>query len=149
MRRCLLMATVAASALAFSVGFGPAAALSPTGKPADAEVVLHKVQHTERGTDAGRGRAAGPGRDGVRSGDRGPRTELRSRNRDGDQRRHGRRGVDFDIYVGPGYSYYYGPAGDYDDDAYHTRAHEGHSDFNQCGWNAYWDGNACQLGPRP
>ena len=124
MRQCLLMATVAASALAFSVGFGPAAALSPTGKAADAEGVLHKVQHTERGT------------------------EFRSRNRDGDQRRHGRRGVDFDIYVGPGYSHY-GPAGDYDNDAYHTRAHEWHSDFNQCGWNAYWDGNACQLGPRP
>ena len=125
MRRCLLMATVAASALAFSAGFGPAAALSPTGKAADAEGVLHKVRHTERGT------------------------EFRSRNRDGDQRRrHDRRGVDFDIYDGPGYSYYYGPAGDYDYDD-HTRAHELPSDFNQCGRNAHWDGNACQLGPRP
>jgi hypothetical protein len=139
MRRCLLMAAVAASALAFSVGFGPAAALSPTGKAADAEGVLHKVQHTERGTNAGRGRAARPGRDGVRS-----------RNRDGDQRSHGRRGVG-DIYVGPGYSYYYGPAGDYDydDDTYYTRAPQWRSDFNQCGRNAYWDGNACQLGSRP
>jgi hypothetical protein len=129
MRRCLLMATVAVSALAFSVGFGPAAALSPTGKAPDAEGVLHKVQHTERGRDA---------------------TRFRSRNRDGDQRRYGRRGGDFDIYVGPGYSYF-GPAGDYDydDDGYHIRAQEWHSDFNQCGWHAYWDGNACQIGPPP
>ena len=103
--RYVLMATAAASALALSVGFGPAAALSPTGKSADTEGVLHKVQHTERGTDAGRGKAGRQGRDGMRSRDRGPRTEFRSERRDGHRHRHGRPGVDFDFYVGPGYGY--------------------------------------------
>jgi hypothetical protein len=108
--RHVLMATVAASALALSVGFGPAAALSPTGNAADAGGVLHKVQHKERGTDAGKGKAGGPGRDGVRSGDRGrdrPRAEFRSDRRHGHRHRHGhsRPGVDLDIHVGPGYGY--------------------------------------------
>lgn len=107
--RYVLTATVAASALALSIGFGPAAALSPTGNAADAGGVLHKVQHRDRGTDAGKGKAAGPGRDGMRSGDRGrdrgPRAEFRSERRDGHRHRHGRRGVDLDIYVGPGYGY--------------------------------------------
>jgi hypothetical protein len=106
--RYLLMAT--ASALALSVGFEPTAAFSPIGKNADAEGVLHKVQRGERGTEANRGKGDGRGQDGVRRGDRGrdggPRTEFRSRDRDGDRRRrHGRRGVDFDIYIGPGYGY--------------------------------------------
>jgi hypothetical protein len=106
--RYVLTATVAASALALSVGFGPAAALSPTGNAADAGGVLHKVQHRDRGTDSGKDKA-GPGRDGVRSGDRGrdrgPRAEFRPERRDGHRHRHGRPGVDFDIYVGPGYGY--------------------------------------------
>ncbi|MFZ1101300.1 MAG: hypothetical protein WAN86_00185 [Hyphomicrobiaceae bacterium] len=36
----------------------------------------------------------------------------------------------------------------YDDDTYRGRR-QLRSDFNQCGYNAYWDGNACQLGRRP
>lgn len=107
--RYVLMATAAASALALSVGFGPAAALSPTGKSADTGGVLHKVQRSERGTDAGRDKAARPGRDGTRSGDRGrdrgPRAEFRSERRHGHRHRHRRPGVDLDIHVGPGYGY--------------------------------------------
>jgi hypothetical protein len=105
--RCSLLATVAASALALTIGFGPAAAFSPIGKTVDPEGVLHKVQRGERGTDAGKGK--GNRSDGVRSGDRGRDpgrgTQFRSGDRDGDRRRHGRKGVDFDIYVGPGYGY--------------------------------------------
>jgi len=97
------MATVAASALAFSIGFGPAAAFSPIGKTVDPEGVLHKVQRGERDSDAGKGKSTR--RDGVRSRDRGPRTEFRSGNRDGDRGRYGPPGVDFDIFVGPGYGY--------------------------------------------
>lgn len=108
--RYVLTATVAASALALSIGFGPAAALSPAGNSVDTGGVLHKVQHTERGKNAGRDKA-GPSRDGMRSGDRGrdrgPRTEFRSERRDGHRHRyrHSRPGVDLDIHVGPGYGY--------------------------------------------
>ena len=69
--RYLLMATVAASALAIGIGFEPAAAFSPIGKTVGPEGVLHKVQHGERGTDAGKGKGNGSRRDGVRSGDGG------------------------------------------------------------------------------
>jgi hypothetical protein len=108
--RCFLTATVALSAFALSVGLGPAAAFSPIDKTVDPEGVLYEVQLGERGTDAGRGKGNSPSRDGIRSGNRGrdggPRAELRSRDRDGHRHRHhGRRGVDFDIYVGPGYGY--------------------------------------------
>ena len=101
--RYFLMATVAASALALSIGFGPAAAFSPIGKTVDPEGVLHKVQRGERDSDAGKGKSTW--RDGVRSRDRSPRTEFRSGDRDGDRRRAGPPGVDFDIFVGPSYGY--------------------------------------------
>ena len=104
--RYLLMATVAASALAIGIGFEPAAAFSPTGKTVGPEGALHKVQHGERGTDSGKGRGNGSRRDGVRSGDGGRDhdrgRQFRSGHRDG---HHGRRGADFDIYVGPSYGY--------------------------------------------
>ena len=101
MRRSLLTAA-AASALALSIGFGPASAFSPIGKTADPEGLLQKVQRSERGPGAGKGKGTG---EGVRSRDRGPRAEFRSGKGDGDRRRHGRRGGDFGIYVGPGYGY--------------------------------------------
>src|SRR4026207_1124258 len=123
--RYLLMATVAASALAIGIGFEPAAAFSPIGKTVGPEGVLHKVQHGERGTDAGKGKGNGSRRDGggrggaagkgkghgsrrggVRGGDggrdHGRGTQFRSGNRDG---HHGRRGPDVGIYVGPSYGY--------------------------------------------
>ena len=146
--RCLLMA---ASALALIIGFGPAAVSSPIGKTVDREGVQLKVRSGERGTDAGKGTGNESGRDGVRGGDRSRDKQFRPGDRDGDGRRHGNRGVDFDIYGGPAYSYGYGPAEDhgYDADADPTRAPELRSDFDQCGRYSYWDGNACQLGRRP
>ena len=107
--RYLLMATVAASALAIGIGFTPAAAFSPVGKTLGPEGALHKVQHGERGTDAGKGRGNGSRRDGVRSGDggrdHGRVTQFPSGHRDGHHSHHGRRGSDFGIYVGPSYGY--------------------------------------------
>ena len=107
--RYLLMATVAASALAIGIGFTPAAAFSPVGKAVGPEGALHKVQHGERGTDAGKGRGNGSRRDGVRSGDggrdHGRVTQFPSGHRDGHHSHHGRRGSDFGIYVGPSYGY--------------------------------------------
>ena len=100
--RWSLMAAAAAFGLAISIGFGPATAFSPIGKTADQEGLLHKVQRGEHGPNAGKDKGTG---DGVRSGGRSPRTQFRSGDRDGDRLRHGRRGVDFDIYVGPGYGY--------------------------------------------
>jgi hypothetical protein len=99
--RYSLIATLAASALAIGVGFGPAAAFSPIGKIVDGEGLLLKVQRGERGTHAGKGKGIRSGRDSVRRGDRGRGTAFRSRGRDD----HGRRGADFDFFVGPSYGY--------------------------------------------
>ncbi len=100
--RYSLMATVAASAVAIGIGFGPAAAFSPIGKTVDPESVLLTVQQGERGTHAGKGKDSHSGRDSMRRGDRGRRgTEFRSGGRDG----YGWGGVDFDFFAGPNYGY--------------------------------------------
>ena len=70
--RYSLMATVAASALAIGIGFGPAAAFSPIGNTVDSESVLLNVQRGERDTHAGRGKGIRSGRS-MRRGDRGRR----------------------------------------------------------------------------
>jgi hypothetical protein len=102
--RYSLMATVAASALAIGIGFGPAAAFSPIGNTVDSESVLLTVQRGERDTHAGRGKSIRSGRDSMRRGDRGRRgTEFRSGGRDGYG--YGRGGVDFDFFAGPSYGY--------------------------------------------
>jgi hypothetical protein len=101
--RYSLMATVAASALAIGIGFGPAAAFSPVGKTTvDTESVLLIAERGERGTHAGKGKGSHSGRDSMRRGDRGHRgTEFRSGGSDG----YGRGGVDFDFFGGPSYGY--------------------------------------------
>lgn len=119
--RCSLMAMLAASALAVGIGFGPAAAFSPIGKIVDGDGLLLKVQQGERGTHAGKGKGVRSGRNSARRGDRdrgtasrsgdrrerarrgerGRGTAFRSGNGDG----HDRRGVDFGIFVDPGYGY--------------------------------------------
>jgi hypothetical protein len=86
------MATLAASALVLSIGFGPASALSPIGGATDPVEILHKVDSGDHSRNA-------------RNRDHDPRTEFRSGDRGGDRRHHGGRGVDFDIYVGPSYGY--------------------------------------------
>ncbi len=116
-----LMATLAASALAIGIGFGPAAAFSPIAKIAAPESLLLNVQRGERGAHAGKGegirtgraragkghRARAPAfrsgarREGARSGNRGRGTAFRSGNRRG----HARHGGSFGVYVGPGYGY--------------------------------------------
>jgi hypothetical protein len=84
------MAILALSALALSLGFGPASALSPSpaSNAVDAQAGFYKVAD-EHGR-SGHGHGAGSGH--------------RSYGYDG-RRHHGGLGGDFGIYVGPGYGY--------------------------------------------
>jgi len=100
--RYSLMATLAASALAIGIGFGPAAAFSPNGNTVgDGEGPLVNVR-AERGGHAGKGNGGiRSGRGNVSRGNRGRGTAFRSGGRD----RRGREGTDFDFFVGPSYGY--------------------------------------------
>ena len=100
--RSFLMATVAASALAIGIGFGPAAAFSPVGKTTvDTENVLLIAERGGRDTRAG-GKGMRSGRGSMHRGDRNHRgSGFRSGGRDG----YGRGGVGFDFFAGPSYGY--------------------------------------------
>jgi hypothetical protein len=84
------MAILAVSALALSLGFGPASALSPAGNAADPQADVYKAANEHGRSGHSHGHGAGTGH--------------RSHGYSG-QHHHGGRGGDFGIYVGPGYGY--------------------------------------------
>jgi hypothetical protein len=88
--RCSRVAILAVSALALSLGFGPASALPRADSATDSQASLHQVADGHGRSGHGHGHS---GFSGHRSYGHGGRHH------------HGGRGSGFGIYVGPGYGY--------------------------------------------